>query len=124
MDQARAVIERYGLSVPADKPGVFKNRTLQEIYDGLLAEGLQSEQDALRTAATFEEISIMDLEKEISASRTVDVITVYQGLLAGSRKHLRSYVSDLEDQGIEYQPRYLDAGEFREIVSGDASTRG
>ena len=123
MDQARAVIERYGLSVPADKPGVFKNRTLQEIYDGLLAEGLQSEQDALRTAATFEEISIMDLEKEISASRTVDVITVYQGLLAGSRKHLRSYVSDLEDQGIEYQPRYLDAGEFREIVSGDAGTR-
>ena len=31
--------------------------------------------------------------------------TAYQGLLAGSRKHLRSYVSDLEDLGIEYDPQ-------------------
>ena len=116
MDQARAVMEKHGLAVPPDEPGRFQNQTLQEIHDQLLAEGLQSDQDALTVAAVFEEISIVDLEKELSASQAEDVRTVYEGLLAGSRKHLRSYVSDLKDQGIEYQPRYLEGEEFQKIV--------
>ena len=116
MDQARSVMEKHGLDVPPDEPGIFQNQTLQEMHDQLLAEGLQSDQDALTVAAVFEEISIVDLEKELSASQPDDVRTVYEGLLAGSRKHLRSYVSDLEGQGIEYQPRYLEAEEFQEIV--------
>ena len=116
MDQARAVMEKHSLDVPPDEPGRFQNQTLQEIHDQLLAEGLQSDQDALTVAAVFEEISIVDLEKELSASQAEDVRTVYEGLLAGSRKHLRSYVSDLKDQGIEYQPRYLEGGEFQKIV--------
>ena len=116
MDQARAVMEKHSLDVPPDEPGRFQNQTLQEIHDQLLAEGLQSDQDALTVAAIFEEISIVDLEKELSASQAEDVRTVYEGLLAGSRKHLRSYVSDLKDQGIEYQPRYLEGGEFQKIV--------
>ena len=81
---------------------------MQKIHDELLAEGLQSDQDALKVAAAFEEISIMDLEKELAATETEDIRVVYQGLLAGSRKHLRSYVGDLHDQGIEYAPRYLE----------------
>ena len=116
MDQARAVMEKHGLDVPPDEPGRFQNQTLQEIHDQLLAEGLQSDQDALTVAAVFEEISIVDLEKELSASQAEDVRTIYEGLLAGSRKHLRSYVSDLKDQGKEYQPRYLEGGEFQKIV--------
>ena len=116
MDQARSVMEKHGLDVPPDEPGRFQNQTLQEIHDQLLAEGLQSDQDALTVAAVFEEISIVDLEKELSASQAEDVRTVYEGLLAGSRKHLRSYVSDLKDQGIEYQPRYLEGEEFQKIV--------
>lgn len=119
MDQAKAIIEKYGLSLPEDKPGIFQNQTMQEIHDELLAEGLQSDQDALKVAATFEEISIMDLEKELAATQAEDIRTVYQGLLAGSRKHLRSYVADLEDQGIQYDPRYLDRGEFEEIVKAN-----
>ena len=117
MDQIRAVIDQYGLAIPGrDEPGAFQNQTLQEIHDELLAEGLQSDQDALKAAATFEEISIMDLEKELDATETEDIRIVYQGLLAGSRKHLRSYVADLHDQGIEYAPRYLDKARFEEIV--------
>ena len=94
MDQAKAIIDKYGLAIPGkDEPGVFQNQTLQKIHDELLAEGLRSDQDALKVAAAFEEISIMDLEKEISATKTEDIRVVYQGLLAGSRKHLRSYVA-------------------------------
>ena len=116
MDQAKAIIDKYGLSLPKDEPGAFQNQTLQKIHDELLAKGLQSDQDALLVAATFEEISIMDLEKELAATEAEDLRVVYQGLLAGSRKHLRSYVADLHDLGMEYTPRYLGKARFEGIV--------
>ena len=116
MDQARAVIDSHNLILPEDERGVFQNQTLQKIHDDLLAEGLESDEDALKVAAAFEEISIVDLEKELAAAEAEDLRTVYQGLLAGSRKHLRSYVSDLKGQGIQYEPRYIDRAEFEGIV--------
>ena len=116
MDQAKAVIEKYNLSLPKDVPEAFGNQTLQDIHDRLLAEGLESDEQALKVAAEFEEISIMDLEAELAAAENEDVRTMYQGLLAGSRKHLRSYVADLKEQGIEYEPRHLLRSEFEETV--------
>lgn len=116
MDQARAVIDKYNLSLPEDVPGVFQNQTMQEIHDRLLEEGLESDENSLIVAAEFEEISIMDLEAELAVAEKEDIRTMYQGLLAGSRKHLRSYVSDLRDQGIEYEPRHLVKSEYEDIV--------
>jgi hypothetical protein len=117
MDQAKAIIDKYGLIISGkDEQGVFQNQTLQKIHDELLANGLSSDQDALKAAATFEEISIMDLEKELDATHAEDVLAMYQGLLAGSLKHLRSYVTDLKDQGIKYDPRYLGKDELEKIV--------
>jgi hypothetical protein len=116
MDQAKAVIEKYDLSLPKDVPVAFGNQTLQNIHDRLLAEGLESDEQALKAAAEFEEISIMDLEAELAAVENEDVRTMYQGLLAGSRKHLRSYVADLKEQEIEYEPRHLERSEFEETV--------
>ena len=116
MDQAKAIIEKYGLLLPEDKLGIFQNQTLQKIHDELLAEGLPSDLDALKVAATFEEISIMDLEKELAATQTEDIRVVYQGLLAGSRKHLRSYVAELQGRGIQYAPKYLSKSVFEESI--------
>ena len=119
MDQAKAIIDKYGLSLQKDEPGAFQNQTLQKIHDELLAKGLQSDQDALKIAATFEEISIMDLQKELAATKTEDIRVVYQGLLAGSRKHLRSYVADLQGRGIQYAPKYLSKSEFEETIKAN-----
>jgi len=94
-------------------PGAFENITLKGLYSDLLARGLKSHQDALAAATGYEEISIRDLEKSISMTESEDVLVVYQGLLAGSRKHLRSYVEDLKEQGIEYTPIYLSQEEFK-----------
>ena len=116
MDQAKAVIEKYDLSLPKDVPEAFGNQTLQDIHDRLLAEGLESDEQALKAAAEFEEISIMDLEAELAAAENEDIRTMYQGLLAGSRKHLRSYVADLKEQEIEYEPRHLERSEFEDTV--------
>jgi hypothetical protein len=117
MDQAKAIIDKYGLTIPGkDERGVFQNQTLQKIHDEFLTKGLSSDQDALKVAATFEEISIMDLEKELAVTEAADVKAMYQGLLAGSQKHLRSYVTDLKDQGIKYDPQLLERDEFEKIV--------
>jgi hypothetical protein len=117
MDQAGMLMDGYGMKAPVTaEPGVFSNETLDGLYADLLAQGRRSEEDALKAAAVFEEISIVDLEREISSARAEDVRAVYQGLLAGSRKHLRSYVRDLEDLGIRYTPEYLSQEEYRETV--------
>ncbi|MDD4651294.1 MAG: DUF2202 domain-containing protein [Methanothrix sp.] len=117
MDQARAIMDEYGLLIPEkDEQGVFENQTLQKIYNELLARGNASNEDALKAAATFEEISIIDLKKELYATQVEDVKAMYQGLLAGSQKHLRSYVRDLEDRNVKYDPQYLDRDEFEGIV--------
>ncbi len=117
MDQAKALLDKYGLEIPVeDEPGLFFNQTLKGLYDGLLVQGRQSPQRALAAAAAFEEISIRDLEREISATKSEDIRVVYEGLLAGSRKHLRSYVRDLQDMGVQYSPQYLGQEEFEETV--------
>ena len=117
MDQAKALLDKYGLEPPVgDEPGLFANQALKGLYDDLLAQGMQSPQSALAAAAAFEEISIRDLEVEISAAKSEDIRVVYDGLLAGSRKHLRSYVRDLQDMGVRYSPQYLRQEEFEETV--------
>lgn len=114
MNQVQALMKRYGMETPALERGVFDNQTLQRIYNDLLS--VSADDDALRAAATFEEISIVDLERAIAETDNKEIIDVYSGLLAGSRKHLRSYVRDLDDRGIEYAPVYLSTSEFEEIV--------
>lgn len=120
MDQARAIMDQYGLVAPGnpgkDEQGIFENQTLQKIYDELLARGSASHEDALKAAATFEEISIIDLKKEIYATQAEDAKAMYQGLFAGSQKHLRSYVRDLYDLNIKYDPQYMERDEFEGIV--------
>lgn len=117
MDQAKSIIDKFGLQMPVpDVPGKFENQTLKEIYNRMQAQGRLSHQEALKSAATFEEISIVDLEKEIAATNMEEIEVVYQGLLAGSRKHLRSYVMDLQELEIQYSPQYLSTSKFDEIM--------
>ncbi|MCX8207193.1 MAG: DUF2202 domain-containing protein [Methanothrix sp.] len=118
MDQIEALMDRYGVETPALERGALENQTLQSVHDDLLSKA-SSDHDALRAAATFEEISIIDLERAIAETGNKEVIDVYSGLLAGSRKHLRSYVRDLNDRGVEYAPVHLSAGEYEEIVRAD-----
>jgi hypothetical protein len=120
MDQAKTLIDKYDLKLPVeeDEYGAFSNETLIGLYNDLLAQGMRSREDALKVAATFEEISIVDLEKGLEVAENEDVIVVFRGLLAGSRKHLRSYVRDLEDMNIVYTPQYISQREFDEVVKG------
>jgi len=117
MDSVQVLLNRYGLQEPrSEAGGIFVNQTLQEIYDRLFFAGRRSEGDALTAAATFEEISIIDLEAQMASTDKEDIRTVYEGLLAGSQKHLRSYVMALQEHKIQYKPQRLSQKEFDQMV--------
>jgi hypothetical protein len=96
MDSVLMALDDAGIKEPPDEAGDKpENATLKRTYDDLLAEGRQSPKMALRAAAAFEEMSIKDLEIEISAAQDEDVKALYQDLLSGSRKHLHIFEGKL-----------------------------
>ena len=117
MDSAKTLIDKYGLKLTETEPGKFSNQSLQKLHDQLLQNGLKSLNEALVSGATYEELSIIDLQRELGMTAKADITTVYQGLLAGSRKHLRSFVKELEARGTVYQPKLLSQEHFNQIIS-------
>ena len=45
-----------------------------------------------------------------------DISLVYDNLMKGSRNHLRSFVRNLAQEGVVYQPRYLDQSTYDTII--------
>lgn len=117
MDSVTVLLDKYSLHDPVKASrGTFVNQTMQETYDRLLTQGKTSADDSLKAAATFEEISIVDLETQIAITDKADIKTIYEGLLAGSEKHLRSYVSALTERKVKYTPQHLISQEYDRIV--------
>ncbi len=121
MDTMLGLINAYGLEDPVgDNPrGVFTNPDLQALYDTLVAQGLQSQADALRVGATIEEVDIVDLQKAIADTTHDDVTQAYESLQCGSGNHLRAFVRNLEQMtGETYTPQYLDQATYDSIMAG------
>ena len=116
-----ALLNRYEIADPAStEAGVFNNIDLQNLYDFLLASGSNSFIDALLAAATVEEVDILDLETYLlHVEGSDDIVLVYENLLAGSRNHLRSFVSNLENQGISYSPVHLEQAAYDAIIQSE-----
>lgn len=118
-DAVKLIIERYSLIDPVTDTtiGVFQNTTLQALYDALIAQGSASLIDALLVGATIEEIDIIDIQTELDTHvDNQDITIVYESLLVGSRNHLRSFVANLQNQGINYTPQYLDQSIYDNII--------
>jgi hypothetical protein len=91
-DAIKVLIDRYELSDPAQPmAGVFSDRTLQELYDNLLARGQRSLADALQVGVIIENKDIADLKDAISATDNTDILTVYGNLMQGSLNHLSAF---------------------------------
>ncbi len=117
MDSVKVLIDKFSLQDPVQEArGAFTNQSLKSIYNDLLEKGGKSPEEALKAGAVFEEISIIDLQKELSATSNQDIRTVFEGLLAGSKKHLRSYVNALKDIGVSYSPQHLSQKELEDIM--------
>jgi len=125
-DSVKLLLDKYEIPDPAEEvsaPGQFSDQDLQALYDQLVEMGSVSLADALMVGTAVEEIDILDLEKYISQTELADITQVYKNLLAGSRNHLRSFVTTLERQtGETFQPQYLPLETYQEIISGSFET--
>ncbi len=123
MDAVKALIDKYNLPDPVestnDQIGVFQNAELQKAYNDLIERGSQSLEEALKVGAYIEELDIIDLEKRIEEIDNQDIKLVYENLERGSRNHLRAFVSNLEKQGVSYEPQLLPNDKYQEIISSD-----
>jgi len=123
----KTLLDRYGLPDPSAglAEGQFNNPELQALYDQLIQQGSQSLEDAFKVGAAIEEIDILDLQERLDAADEPDILQVYGNLLAGSENHLRAFVSQLENRsGSSYQPQYLSAGAYAQIIAGQPGYRG
>ncbi len=115
------LLEKYNLTDPAkDEPrGVFKNRTLQELYYKLIGRVNQSEEEALIVGANIEELDIVDINHWKAQTDNQDIEYVYSQLINGSANHLRAFVSTLEKMyNYTYKPVYLSQEEYDRIING------
>lgn len=113
-----SLIEFYGYADPAlETAGEFSNADLQQLYDDLVLNGTTSAVEALMTGALIEEVDILDLEEELVLTDDPNIIAVYENLLAGSKKHLVSFVRNLANYGITYTPQQLESSVYEEILA-------
>jgi hypothetical protein len=143
MDAVGQLIDKYGLEDPVtdDTVGVFSTPELQELYDGLVGDGVldleflnldleiqggaTSSLAALRVGAFIEEFDILDLQDALADTTHGDIENVYENLLRGSRNHLRSFVGQIEATGESYDPVLMTGNLYplyQEIISGDQET--
>lgn len=121
MDAVKTLIDRYGLQDPASrKLGVFTNPYLQNLYNDLIARGGLSLSEALKVGGAIEEIDILDLRLYLSQTDQSDIQLVFTNIMNGSYHHLQAFVSRLSALfGETYQPQYLDAASYQEIIGAD-----
>ena len=127
MAAIKTLLDRYGIADPAagKAVGVFADASLQALYNQLVAQGRQSLSAALKVGGAIEEIDILDLKERLAATTHSDIQQVYTSLLNASYNHLRAFARTLTIQtGVTYQPQYLDAATYQNIIAGNGSQRG
>lgn len=119
MNALKHLLQKYEIPLPVlnDEVGFFSNSKLQKLYHELVAQGESAPEDAVYVGATIEDLDIFDLKTYISQADNLDIRTVYQNLMKGSRNHLRAYIRHLKKYGIKYEAQYLSQNEIDEIAS-------
>ena len=118
MDALLGLLNTYGLEDPALDPiGKFANPELQELYDTLVAMGLESKLDALMVGALIEEVDIEDIVEAMKRTDKSDILNVYGNLVAGSENHLNAFVWNIEAiTGETYVAQHISQEEVDEFL--------
>jgi hypothetical protein len=120
MDALLTMLVAYGIDDPivSDEVGTFVDPKLAGMYTDLVATGSASLLDALYVGALIEEVDIQDLWHAIDETSQADINAVYANLLAGSENHLRAFVGQIENFGVEYVAQVLEQSEVDAILEG------
>ncbi len=124
MNAVKVLIDKYDIIDPVVDPtvGVFTDNEFQGLYESFVEQGTLSLIDALKAGATIEEIDISDLQSLISQTDNLDIKTVYQNLLKGSRNHLRAFAYQLSLNGETYEAQSLTEEELEAILTSPRET--
>lgn len=118
MNAIKNLLNRYEIDYDVLPIGEFYNQDLQDLYDQFMSDGALSEVNALVVGATIEDLDILDLEDFINGTENTALISVFESLQCGSRNHLRSFVSGIENRGGTYTPQFLSQTQYETILQG------
>jgi hypothetical protein len=110
MDAMLNLLVFYGIDDPVttDVIGVFTDLYIAELYDALILQGSESEENALLVGGFIEEYDIVDIWKAYDETDEARIKRVYQNLYEGSYNHLNAFVHNYELlTGTLYNPRIL-----------------
>ncbi|HEX7716023.1 MAG TPA: DUF2202 domain-containing protein [Marmoricola sp.] len=104
-DAVGTLLDRYDVSDPADgrKAGSYADATLQQRYDGWLADGQKSLDEAYDVGVALEERDIADLQDALDQSWPADVEQVFTALLRASQHHLAAFEAAADGQVLGTQ---------------------
>ncbi|WP_431134579.1 DUF2202 domain-containing protein [Psychroserpens mesophilus] len=100
--------------------GEFINQDLQNFYNQFVIDGAVSQYNALQIGATIEDLDIVDLQEYINDTTNTVIQSVFESLQCGSRNHLRSFVSGIENGGNTYTPQFLTQEAYDSIIAGSS----
>ena len=128
MEAMLCLINRYGLEDPVgeNERGIFINQQLMDLYQVLTETGTRSLEDALTVGATIEDLDLADLlaAREDGSIDNKDVLAVFAELTKGSRNHLRAFIKNLNQYGVNYTPQYISSDDFSDIISTERERGG
>ena len=117
MNAVENLLTQYNVAYTILPMGEFEDEILQDLYDQFIIDGTISQANALQIGATIEDLDIVDLEDYINATSNTNLIRVFEKLQCGSRNHLRSFVSAIENAGDTYTPQYLSQEDYNSIIA-------
>ncbi|SDZ73788.1 MAG: DUF2202 domain-containing protein [Candidatus Thiothrix putei] len=123
MDVMGTLVATYNLQDPVviDTIGAFTDPVLLGLYQDLVMRGSTSLNDGLHVGGFIEEFDINDLQEAIdeanAGSKPADIIAAYTNLMCGSRNHLRSFVGQIEKNGVDYQAQVIPQATVDAIVN-------
>jgi hypothetical protein len=119
LDELLVHLDAWGLDDPTDgmAPGEFQDPEFAVLYRELVERGRTSPVEALRVGAAVEEIDLLDLRSAVEQTTDDELAATYERLMAGTRNHLRAFVRNLDREGVDYQPQYLEDGDYAAIIA-------
>lgn len=92
-DATGTLMTRYGVSDPSagKAAGTYAYPELQKLYDGWLAQGSKSIDDAYDVGIALEKRDIADLKKLSAATKDADAKALYTRLTTASEQHLAAF---------------------------------
>jgi len=93
MDQISALLKKYNFFNPTTTraEGVFRDKSLQALYNTLIAQGSVDVVAAMQVGRDIENLDIKDLQVMLKATMPADMKLALENLLKGSRNHLAAF---------------------------------